>query len=131
MKNQVVYLLFYALVCVSCFFSRPGASHQAGWEAMVPVEERRAKVSREMMERNVGRYQLTPTFVFDVHRDEDRLLVGITNQPTHRVYPISDTVWFYRVVDAALRFDEFKEGKAQTVTLLQNGIEQTAERISD
>lgn len=131
MKKQIVYLLFYAFVCAACFYFRPGAAHRAGWEAMVPVDERRADVSKELMDRNVGRYQLKPTFIFDVRREGDRLMVGITNQPTHRVYPINETVWFYRVVDAALRFDEFKDGKAQTVTLLQNGIEQTAERISD
>ena len=103
----------------------------AGLKVNVPVFEKQADVSTDVMDRYVGKYELAPTFIFDVRRDGDRLMVGITNQSTQRVYPRSEKVWFYRVVDAALRFGEIKEGKAQTVTLLQNGIEQTAERISD
>jgi hypothetical protein len=48
-----------------------------------------------------------------------------------RVYPRSENEWFYRVVDATLRFGKIQEGKPQTVTLLQNVTEPTARRIAD
>ncbi len=42
-------------------------------------------------ERLVGRYQLTPNFVFDVNLKNLQLMVGITNQPTQEVFADSPT----------------------------------------
>jgi len=81
------------------------------------------------MERLVGRYQLTPNFVFDVHLVENRLMVGITNQPTLQVFAKRNDRWFYQVVDAELDFDLPVVGPARSLELIQNGLRQTAMRI--
>ncbi len=86
-------------------------------------------VSNEVMDRYVGRYELAPTFVFDVKRVDNQLMVGVTNQPTHQVYPKSEQRWFYKVVDAALDFRDIRDGKAHRLILDQNGIRQEAIRI--
>ena len=79
--------------------------------------------------RLVGRYQLTPNFIFDVQDRDGRILVGITNQPTQEVYPDSPTRWSYRGVDATLEFKLPKTGPARSLVLHQNGAQQTAYRI--
>lgn len=87
-------------------------------------------VPMEKMKRLVGKYQLVPGFVFDVNVVEDRLMVGLTGQPTLRVYPKSETQWVYRIVDATLTFTIDEEtGKAGSLDLFQNGIHQMARRI--
>ncbi len=61
-------------------------------------------------ERLVGRYQLTPNFIFDVKLKDGHLMVGITNQPTQEVFADSPTKWSYRGVNAQLEFHLRAEG---------------------
>jgi CubicO group peptidase (beta-lactamase class C family) len=91
--------------------------------------EREVIVDDTTMQRYVGKYQLAPTFIFDVNVVDGKLMVGITNQPTLQVFAKSPTTWFYKVVDAELTFQNEQDGKAQQLELFQNGIRQTAKRI--
>ena len=79
--------------------------------------------------RLVGRYKLTPSFIFTVRDRDGHLMVGITNQPTQEVFPDSPTRWSYRGVDATLEFKLRKTGPAKSLVLHQNGAKQTAYRI--
>ncbi|TWT76224.1 Beta-lactamase precursor [Planctomycetes bacterium CA13] len=87
------------------------------------------KVDRKAMANLVGRYELSPTFIFDVNVINDSLMVGITNQTTQEVFPITEVRWFYKGVDAELTFELGENGLAESLVLHQNGIQQTAKRI--
>ena len=89
-----------------------------------------ADQSKVTPERLVGRYQLTPNFIFDVKHKDGHLMVGITNQPTQEVFADSPTKWSYRGIDAKLEFYLRAEGPAYALTLHQNGAAQKAKRIS-
>ncbi len=93
--------------------------------------EKDLDVPANVMDRYVGRYQLAPTFIFDVRREGNKLMVGITNQATQQVFPRSEGEWYYKSVKAALLFGGVKNGKAQSLTLLQDGARQKASRIED
>ena len=86
-------------------------------------------VPEEIMKRYVGKYELAPDFVFTVSMEDGKLLVGVTGQGTHQVYPRTATEWFYKVVKASLKFDVDKKGKCNGLELHQNGIRQKAKRI--
>ncbi len=86
-------------------------------------------IDASLRRRLVGRYQLTPDFIFTVRDRDGHLMVGITNQATQEVYPDSPTRWSYRGVDATLEFDLPKAGPAKKLVLHQNGVQQTARRI--
>jgi CubicO group peptidase (beta-lactamase class C family) len=86
-------------------------------------------IDSELRRRLVGRYQLTPNFIFTVQDRDGHLMVGITNQATQEVYPDSPTRWSYRGVDATLEFKLTKTDPAKSLVLHQNGIKQTARRI--
>ncbi len=86
-------------------------------------------VDASLRRRLVGRYQLKPTFVFDIRDVDGHLMVGITNQPTQEVFADSSTRWSYRGVEATLEFTLPKTGPATSLILHQNGIQQTARRI--
>lgn len=86
-------------------------------------------IDAKLRRRLVGRYQLTPDFIFTVRDRDGHLMVGITNQPTQEVYPDSPTRWSYRGVDATLEFKLPKTGRARSLVLHQNGAQQTARRI--
>lgn len=82
-------------------------------------------------QRLVGKYQLAPTFVFDVRYNDGHLTVGITNQPTNELFPDSPTLWSYRGLDAKIEFHVSPEGPAHALTLHQNGHAQKAKRVRD
>jgi CubicO group peptidase (beta-lactamase class C family) len=79
--------------------------------------------------RLAGKYQLTPSFIFDVKDVNEHLMVGITNQSTQEVFPDSATRWSYRGIDATLEFQLPTTGPAKSLVLHQNGMKQTARRI--
>ena len=86
-------------------------------------------IDSKFRSRLVGRYQLTPDFIFTVTDNDGHLMVGITNQPTQEVFPDSPTRWSYHGVKATLEFKLPKTGSAKSLVLHQNGVEQAAKRI--
>jgi CubicO group peptidase (beta-lactamase class C family) len=123
---------FAAIVCANS--GQPQA--YSGCDQMVSLlmAEHAAKKTKQDAvnpERLVGRYQLTPNFVFDVNLKDGHLMVGITNQPTQEVFADSPTRWSYRGVDAALEFHLRATGQAYALTLHQNGAAQKARRVRD
>ncbi|HEY2761817.1 MAG TPA: serine hydrolase domain-containing protein, partial [Pirellulales bacterium] len=98
---------------------------------LTDTEGNKTSIDAALRGRLVGRYQLTPDFIFDVQDKDGHLMVGITNQPTQEVFPDTPTRWSYHSVDATLEFKLPKTGPAKNVVLHQNGIDQTAFRIED
>ncbi|QDV25003.1 serine hydrolase [Aureliella helgolandensis] len=96
---------------------------------MKELATKRAGGQEVTPDRLVGRYQLTPNFIFDVSVKDGHVMVGITNQPTQEVFPDSPTKWSYRGVDAQLEFSLRATGPAYAVTLHQNGASQKAVRM--
>lgn len=86
-------------------------------------------IDEDFRRRLEGRYQLAPNFIFTVRDRDGHLMVSITDQPTQEVFPDSPTRWSYRGVDATLEFKLPKTGRARSLVLHQNGMEQTARRI--
>lgn len=81
--------------------------------------------------RLVGRYELNPTFIFDVQERDGHLMVGITNQQTQEVFPDSANRWSYRGLDASLEFKLTPSGPAKRLVLHQDGVRQYATRIDE
>lgn len=94
-------------------------------------EHAAVKNAKVTPERLVGRYQLTPNFIFDVNVKDGHLMVGITNQPTQEVFADSPTKWSYRGVKATLEFHLRDKGPAYALTLHQNAAVQQATRIRE
>jgi serine-type D-Ala-D-Ala carboxypeptidase/endopeptidase len=91
-----------------------------------PQELSNVKVSEDVLARLQGEYELTPEFVLTVTAKSGRLFVQATKQLELRVYPHSETKWFYREVDAQLTFELPETGAATALTLHQNGQDMKA-----
>jgi serine-type D-Ala-D-Ala carboxypeptidase/endopeptidase len=85
-------------------------------------------VPAEALQKFVGSYDLAPGVRFMVKVLDGKLMIGLTGQPSYQVFARSETVWFYKVVDATITFQVDKNGKCDSLVLLQNGIKQTAKR---
>jgi hypothetical protein len=96
-----------------------------------PAKERVViQLKPENLDRYVGRYQLVPGAYFNLRRDGSHLLAQLTGQPYVEIFPESETNFFYKVVDAQITF-HVAAGRATELVLHQNGIDQTARKISD
>ena len=90
--------------------------------------EKSIDVPAEALQKFVGRFELTPAILFTVKAEDGKLMIGLTGQPSYQVFPRSETVWFYKVVEATITFNVNKNGKCDSLVLFQNGIKQTAKR---
>lgn len=80
----------------------------------------------------VGRYELdeAPGFVLTFSRRADSLFTQATGQDEHPIYPVSDSTFELRVVEASVTFHRGEDGAVTSLTLHQNG-DHPATRISD
>lgn len=79
------------------------------------------KLRATALEAFVGTYELAPGVVLKITRKDDQLMAQLTGQPAFRIYPQSDSRFYYRVVDAQLTFDRDSKKKITGLTLHQNG----------
>jgi CubicO group peptidase (beta-lactamase class C family) len=60
----------------------------------------------QQLDHVVGTYALSPTARIAIHRQGDRLLAQVTGQQAFPIYPESPLSFFWKVVDAQIRFVE-------------------------
>jgi beta-lactamase regulating signal transducer with metallopeptidase domain len=83
-----------------------------------------------MLDRDVGYYALTPTYIFSVTRDGDQLYVQGTGRNRFPVFPYNGHEFFYTVAAAQLTFVTTADGAATALILHQDGRDRRAERVS-
>ena len=101
-------------------------------EELEPGEEsspKETRLSAEFLSRYVGIYEMQPGVKFYVELNQDRLMVQLTGQPAFQVFPESRTVFFYKAVDAKIRFESESSGKVTGLVLEQGGQKMPATKI--
>ena len=91
--------------------------------------EKPVRVAHSVMEPYAGEYQFAPGLVMTVSIEGNRLMAGLTGQPSVPVFARSETEWFYMAVEARLVFQREDDGTCPSLQLIQNGLTQTATRI--
>lgn len=87
------------------------------------------RLSSDVLKKYVGWYAVSPSLRFHITRDGQKLFAQLTGQGVLPIYAESETEFFYRVVDAQISFVLGKDGKAQSLTLHQNGANPTFKRL--
>jgi CubicO group peptidase (beta-lactamase class C family) len=85
----------------------------------VKPQRRAVPVGAARLERLVGSYKFE-RFTIAVTRLGDRLFAELSGQPAFEVFALSDTEFFYRVVDARLTFELGTNGQPTALVLHQN-----------
>ena len=98
--------------------------------ASPPAKERKVvPVDPKILENYVGRYELTPTLVIAITRDDDRLYEQATGQPKVQIFAESEKEFFLKVVDAQISFRTDAQGRAKELILHQGGADHGAPRV--
>jgi CubicO group peptidase (beta-lactamase class C family) len=92
------------------------AAAARGDKIVLPTERKEVSVAPAVMAKYVGNYQLAPTFVITINQEGDHLLAQATGQPKLPIFAESETMFFYKIVDAQLEF--FKNDKGETTHLV-------------
>ena len=78
-------------------------------------------VSEDVLASYVGRYELAPGFILTIGKEGSQLNAQATGQQVFPIFPKSDTVFYYKVVEAQLTFKANEDGTVESVTLDQAG----------
>ncbi|MDL1892807.1 serine hydrolase [Sphingobacteriales bacterium CHB3] len=86
------------------------------------------KLDETILERYVGRYEMTPDFAFSVTRKRDRLFVQATGQDQLEMFAESETKFFLKVNDAQFEFVADDSGRVTKVIVNQGRRQAEARR---
>jgi len=89
-------------------------------------------IDPEILDDYVGTFRVAVQgagVLFEFRRKGDKLLVVQQGAPEFRIYPESETTFFYKVVDAKFTFVRNNQGEVDRVTLHQFGQEFPGRRV--
>jgi CubicO group peptidase (beta-lactamase class C family) len=98
-------------------------------EVPAPKERKAITLAPAVLDRYVGRYQLTPNFVIAITRDGDRVFLQATGQPMAEMFAEAEKEFFLKVADAQVSFVSEGDGRATKMILHQNGMDVPGQRI--
>lgn len=96
-----------------------------------PTQRTAIQLEPRLLDICVGRYQLNDRMFFNIRRAGDHLQVQLTGQQYLDIFPEADDNFFCKVVDAQISFGKDDQGRTTSLVLHQNGVDQTARKISD
>ena len=85
-------------------------------------------VPASTLARYVGTYQMSPAAELSVRLDGNQLTAQLTGQPAFPIFAESETMFFYKVVEATLEFEKDASGAVTGVRLRQGPINTLAPR---
>ncbi len=98
---------------------------------LTPKKERNEiKVDAKILESYIGEYELIPTFVITITKENDRLMLQATGQPKLEIFAESKEKYFLKAVDAQITFVKDAKGTVTNLILHQGGANQTAKKRS-
>jgi len=78
------------------------------------------EVASEILQKYVGEYQLAPSFMITITKDNNELWSQATGQNRFQIFPMSNRKFYLKVVDAQITFNLNEAGEVEGLTLHQN-----------
>lgn len=95
----------------------------------IPAERKEVQVAAKTLEKYVGQYQLTPQLVMKVTLEDGKLLAQVSTQPKLELFAESETVFFFKVVNAQVTFVVNAQGEVTGIVFHQGGSDIPAKKI--
>jgi CubicO group peptidase (beta-lactamase class C family) len=95
-------------------------------------ERKEVTLDSKVLNRYVGAYQMAQGPAMLITLEGNQLSSRLGNQASVPIFPESETMFFLKVVEAQIEFPKDDgQGKANQLTLHQNGRDMTAKRMDD
>jgi CubicO group peptidase (beta-lactamase class C family) len=95
----------------------------------LPKMKEAIKLDSSVLERYVGVYEIVPTFSITVSHKGEGLFAQATGQAEFEIFPESEKLFFFKVVEAQLEFQTGADGKATGLILHQGGQDMPAKKV--
>ncbi|XOV93049.1 MAG: serine hydrolase [Bacteroidota bacterium] len=95
----------------------------------VVYEVENVSVFEDVLESYVGRYKLAPRFFIEITREGEHIFGQATNQTRFEMFPIDQTKFYLKVVDAQIEFMTDEDTGKRSMVLYQNGREMPGEKV--
>lgn len=92
-----------------------------GEKVVLPSEHKEITLSKEVLARYTGTYELRPWFSISITLEGNQLTEEATNQHKLPIFPESETGFFLKAVDAQIEFSRDNKGQFTVMTLRQGG----------
>ncbi len=97
--------------------------------ADAPPMKNEAQIPADILDKYVGNYAITPSFILSLTREGEKFFAQASNQPKFEVFAKDAKNFYLKVVDAQIRIDTDASGRATSLTLFQGGAAMPAKRI--
>ena len=132
MKRNSFLLLLAAgfIALIICFGPRGASAIEGEVQASKPTE---VKIDPKSFDELVGQYSFAenPDLVLSFFREGDKFFLQATNQGRIEIFPMSETKFFLKVIDADATFVRDAQGKITGVLWRQDGQQTPAKRTSN
>ncbi|MBC7829660.1 MAG: serine hydrolase [Chitinophagaceae bacterium] len=78
-----------------------------------------------------GRYDLLGQLVITITVEDNKLFSQLSGQPKFQIFPMTENEFFWKVVDAKIKFVKDDKGEYTQAILFQNGQELNAKRLPE
>jgi CubicO group peptidase (beta-lactamase class C family) len=89
----------------------------------LPQQKKEMKFPVLVLQQYTGIYQLAPTFAITVTVEGDKLMAQATGQDKFEIFAEKQDLFFYKVVEAKIKFEKNAGGEVSHLILYQNGME--------
>jgi CubicO group peptidase (beta-lactamase class C family) len=93
-----------------------------------PAEKITIQLPAESLKKFIGTYALSPQFLLHITLENEQLFAQATGQGRNPIFASSQTEFFFKVVDAQLRFNVAPDGKVKGLVLIQGGQQMPASK---
>ena len=93
-----------------------------------PPEHKEITVPASTLARYVGTYQMQPSAELSITLDGNQLMAQLTGQPKLPIFAESETLFFFKIVEATLEFQKDASDAVTAVRLRQGSINTLAPR---
>ena len=108
-------------ITLHVLFGSPKANALPVPPAPPPPQAREAvSLTPAQLDHVTGTYQMAPEFLIEVRREGERLMAQLTGQPPFEIFPEASLEFFWKVVDAQIRFTE-EDGVVTGAVFSQDG----------
>jgi CubicO group peptidase (beta-lactamase class C family) len=91
-----------------------------------PTPRKEMTVPASTLARYTGAYQMAPSVELSVTLDGSQLMAQLSGQPAYPIFAESETLFFFKVVEATLEFQKDAAGAVTGVRLRQGSIDSVA-----
>jgi len=96
--------------------------------AAPPPQHNEIPVPASTLARYAGTYQMRPNVELSIALDGDHLTARLTGQPAFPIFAESETLFFFKIVEATLEFQRDASGAVTAVRLRQGPINELGPR---